>query len=208
MRRITKWVGKYKDIVTLVLTFIGVVGGLVGLSFLIAQTNSLEKETQILSQEYEATYRPYIAVENIDIKEKDGDSSSFEILITVKNYGQTPAEGVAPTGLFIGEVGVKYIYEQLKTTPHNVWGWAPSVATSDYSISYTALDYPEDSISFPGKEQIITMTVDKSPYQAEILETKLVHILLGYSYGPARYYYLVGAELQNGSWTIVENRGN
>ncbi len=198
MRRITRWVEKYKDTVILALTFIGVVGGLVGLSFLIIQTHSLEKQTQILSEEYEATYRPYLAVE--DIATQEGNGSPLEILITVKNYGQMPATKVDLQKVVIGGADVTYD-EETGTYTFTYTG-------DDYVTALIDQDYLPDFIFFPGREQIITATVDKSTYQATVLETKVMHIALEYSYGLKRYYYVAKANLQDGIWMVVEERGN
>ncbi len=70
-------------------TVIGIVGALLGLYFLIAQTRSAAEQTCILSDQYRATYRPYLAIENIETQNENG--SSLSILIDVKNYGQNPA---------------------------------------------------------------------------------------------------------------------
>jgi hypothetical protein len=203
--RIIEGVNKYKDIVTLALTFIGIVGGLVGLSFLIVQTHALERQTlslerqaEILSEEYEAAYRPYLAVE--DIATQEGNDSSLKILINVRNYGQMPATKVDLEKVVIGGADVKYDEET---------GTYTFIYTGDdYVIALIDQDYPPDFIFFPGKEQIIIATVDKSIYQATVLETKLMHIALVYSYGLERYYYVAKANLQDGIWTVVENRGN
>jgi hypothetical protein len=199
MKRINDCAKKYQYAITLG----GIIVALAGLGFLIAQTLSLGKQTQILSKEYEATYRPYLAVENIETK--DGNGSSLEILIiTVKNYGQMPATKVDLQKVVIGGADVKYNEE----TGTYMFIYGSGDTFSGYLIARIDQDYPPDFIFFPGKEQIIIATVDKSTYQAVVLETKLMHVALEYSYGLERYYYLAKAELQNGLWKVVENRGN
>jgi len=216
MRRITEGAKKYKDIVTSV----GVLVAVVGLVCLIAQTCSLGKQTHILSEQYRLTFRPYLAVENIETK--DGNGSSLEILITVKNYGQVPARKVDLQEVVIGGADVTYDEETgtytfiytgggtksspETTTPDDTTG--VSITVSGYVIALIEQDYPPDFIFFPGKEQIITATVDKPTYQATVLETNLMHIALLYSYGLERYYYVAKADLQDGIWTVVEHRGN
>lgn len=230
MRRITEWAKKYKDTANLV----GVFVALVGLSFLIIQTHalerqtfslerqafSLEKQTEILSEEYEAAYRPYLAVE--DIATQEGNDSSLKILINVRNYGQMPATKVDIQRVVIGGADVKYdektgtytftyvggdTESSPKTTPPDDTAGV-SVTGSGWVTALIEQDYPPDFIFFPGKEQIIIATVDKPTYQATVSETKLMHIALEYSYGLKQYYYVAKANLQDGVWKVVENRGN
>lgn len=106
MEKIVKWVEKYKDTATLILTFLGVVGALVGLFLLVSQTHSLEKQTQLLSEQYKASSRPYLAVEDIATQQENG--SSIRILIHVKNHGQVPATKVELQEVIIGGADIKY----------------------------------------------------------------------------------------------------
>lgn len=219
MGRKTEWVKKNWNTANLVLTAIGVIGALVGLYFLIAQTRSLEKQTQILSEEYKATYRPYLAVE--DIATQEGNGSSLSIQINVRNYGQVPATNVSLQKVVVGgaveydqKTGIyTFIYtsngteSSPKTTAtDNTTG--VSVTVSGYVVALIEQDYPPDFIFFPGKEQLVIATVDKPTYQATVSETKLMYIALEYSYGLERYYYVAKATLQDGIWRVVENRGN
>jgi len=221
MGRATGWVEKYKDTANLVLTFVGVVGALVGLSFLVSQTHSIEKQTQLLSEQYKASSRPYLAVE--DIATQQGNSSSLRILINVRNHGQVPATKVDLQQVIIGGADIKYdektgTYTFFYTS--NGTENSPKTMTTDNktgvsvtgSVGYvTALveeDYPPDFIFFPGKEQVIIATVHGPTYEATVSETKVMHIALEYSWGLERYFYLAKATLQDGKWKVVENRGN
>jgi len=179
-------------------TAIAAVAGIVAIIFLISQTHSLGTQTRIMSEEFRVTYRPYLGVSQITVQE-EGNGSSASIQIFVKNYGQVPATNVNLQKVIIG--GADVIYDD---------------KTGTYTFVYTGKDYvtpligqgnPPDLIFFPGKEQVITATVDKSTYQVTVSETKVMHIALEYSYGLERYYYLAVANLQGDTWKVTQDRG-
>ena len=201
MGKITDWVEKYRDTANLILTSIGVVGALVGIFFLISQTHSLGKQTRLLAEQYEASYRPYLAVE--DIVTQEVNNSSISILISVRNYGQTPAIKVDLNNVIIGGADVEYDEKNGIYT-----FWYESAANSGLVATLNEEAYPPDFIFFPGKEQVIIATVHGPTYEATVSETKVMHIALEYSWGLERYFYLARATLQEGIWTVVENRGN
>jgi hypothetical protein len=234
MERTVKWVDKYKDTANLILTFVGVTGALVGLSFLVLQTHYLGEQTQylgkqtqllseqsqLLSEQYEATYRPYIAVE--DIATQEGDNQSLRILINVTNYGQVPATKVDLQKVVIGGADVTYD-EKAGTYTFTYTGHcsegSPKTTITDNNTGVTVTacgiviplveqDYPPDFVFFPGRQQAIAATVDESTYQATVSETKVMHIALEYSWGLKRYYYVAKASLQDGTWRVIQSRGN
>jgi len=82
---------KKEKIIALAITFLTVVGAFITVGLLSLQNHSLNKQTQILSNQYEATYRPFLGIEDISTKtENDFVVVSFN----VKNYGQVPATRV------------------------------------------------------------------------------------------------------------------
>lgn len=217
MGRILDGVKKYKDLANL----IGVLVALGALSCLIIETHSLENQTQVLSAQYMATYRPYLAVEHITTQE--GNGSSLSIQINVKNHGQVPATNVSLQKVVLGAADVEYdektgtytfIYagghtgsSLITTTTDNIT-CVSITASGGYVTALIEQDYPSDFVLFPRMEQIMIATVDKPIYQATVSETKVMHIALQYSYGLERYYYVARATLQDGIWKVVESRGN
>ena len=202
------------------LTIIGLVGVFVGLSFLILQTHSLGKQTQLLSEQYKASFRPSLGVENIATQE--GNNSSLDILIDVKNYGQVPATKVDLEKVIIGGADMQYD-EKTKTYTFTYTSNGPesppkttttdnstgvSITSSGYVVPLINENYPPDVIFFPGKDQVIIATVDKPTYQATVSETKVMYIALEYSWGLDQYYYVAKATLQDDTWKVIQNRGN
>jgi len=180
-------------------TVIGIIGGLVGLYFLIAQTHSLQEQTRILSEQYRATYRPYLAVENITTQSENG--SSLSILIDVKNYGQVPATKVNLEKVVIGGASIHYDPET------GVYTFT-YISDGAYVVPLVGQNYPPDLLFFPNREQLITVSVDKPTYDATVLETQVMHVALLYSFGLDQYYYVAKATLQNDAWEVIEDRGN
>jgi len=223
LRNFADWARVYKD----AFTVIGVGVGLVGLFLLISQTHSLDKQTQILSQQsqmlsaqYEASYRPYLRVE--DITTQEGNNSFIEILITIKNYGQVPATKVNLQKVIIGGADVIYdektgtytfIYmgdgnenESEPTTENQ--GGVTITTSEDYIMALVETDYPPDFIFYPGSPQTVVASVHRPTYQATVSENGLMHIALEYSWGLKQYYYVAKAILQDNTWNVTENRGN
>ena len=200
MGRKTDWIKKHLETAYKGLTAVGIIVALVGLSFLIAQTRSLEEQTRILSEEYRAAYRPYLAIENITTQSENG--SSFNIQINVKNYGQIPATNVSLQKVIIGGADVEY---DRKT------GIYTFIYTSNgtYVVSLVGQNYPPDFIFFPGKEQLIVVPdVDRPTYETTVLETKVMYVALLYSSGLDQYYYIARATLEKDTWKVMEHRGN
>jgi hypothetical protein len=200
MGRKADWIRNHWDMAYKILTAIGIIGALVGLYFLIAQTRSAQEQTRILSEEYRATFRPSLSVENITTQ--DVKNSFIDILITVKNHGQVPATQVDLEKVIIGGADIEYDQE-----------------TGSYTFIYTGngtyvtplvgQNYPPDLIFFPGKEQlIIVRDAHKPTYETTVSETKMMHLALVYSSGRDQYYYIAKATLQNNTWKVIEHRGN
>jgi hypothetical protein len=222
------WVDNNKDAATLVLTFIGVLGGLAGLAFLILQTYSLTIQTRLFSEQmalqqadYNARSRPYLAVN--DNETQKGIGSSLSILIGVRNYGQTPATKVDLQEVIIGGADVKYDEKTgtyTFTYTSRVTDDAPKTTTTDsntgvsitssgkYLTALIEKDYPPDFIFFPDSEQVIIATVDDSIYQGTVSQTNVMHVALFYSWGSQQYYYVAKATLQDGEWKVDEHKGN
>jgi len=184
------------------------------------QTKLLSEEIGILQADYKARTRPYLAVENIEINESTG--SFIDILINVKNYGQSPATGVYLDQVVIGGADVKYDEETGRYTftytgsdTENPQERSTTDNDTDISVTpsggyVTALiekDYAPDLIFFPGREQVLPATVHKPTYQATVLETRVMHILIEYSWGSEQYYYVAKATLQDNVWKVIQDRG-
>ena len=187
-------------------TVVGIIGGLVGLFCLIAQTRSLheqtrfvEEQTRILSEQYGATFRPYLAIENITTQSENG--SSLSVLIDVKNYGQVPATNVSLEKVVIGGASIHY------DTETGVYTFT-YISDGTYVVPLVGQNYPPDLLFFPNREQLITVSVDKPTYDATVLETQVMHVGLLYSLGLDQYYYVAKATLQNDIWKVIEDRGN
>lgn len=228
LRKITKWVKRHKDTIPAVGVAVGVVAAVVSLVFLGLQTGSLRKQTQVLSEQYQllaeqykATFRPSLGVENITTQ--DGNNSSIDILIDVKNYGQVPATKVDLAKVIIGGADVRYDEKTKtytftytsngtesppKTTPTDNNTGVSITVSGGLLVALINENYPPDIIFFPGQDQVIIATVDKPTYQATVSETKVMYVALLYSSGLDQYYCVAKATLQDDTWKVIQNRGN
>lgn len=93
--KITGWCKRHKDTINAV----GIVLAVVGIIILGIQT-------YLLVQEHRATFRPSLSVENITTQ--NGNDSSLDILISVKNYGQVLATQVDLEKVIIGGADIEY----------------------------------------------------------------------------------------------------
>jgi len=177
-------------------------------------------QTQLLAKQYKATFRPSLGVENITTQE--GNNSSLDILIEVKNYGQVPATKVDLEKVIIGGADVQYDEKTGYTFIYTSHGTEspPKTTTTDNNtgVSITVSggllvalineNYPPDIIFFPGQAQVINATVDKPTYEATVSEMKVMYVALLYSSGRDQYYCVAKATLQDDIWKVIQNRGN
>lgn len=117
----------------------------------------------------------------------DANDDPFYLLISVTNFGQTPATGI--------ELG------QLSAQTESEKPWT--------DIAYIVVIGTDQNIAFPGRPISTQIEIQGSDYQQIIMEAKRLVIRLTYSWQKTDYWYEAEATLQDdGSWSIESQRGN
>lgn len=182
--------------------FIQVVAALVAIGTLIIvaqQASYTAHQTRILQASYEASYRPYLSVENITVQE--GSTEFFKIAFEVTNRGESPATKLNVESTFVGGEDVRF---------DEITDIYTITVTSEgpYLVDLRGPGLPSDLMMYPGERYTMSIAAHKPTFNETVARTGIMHIGIPYSWGDKEYVCMAVALKQpDGSWVVAYHRG-
>jgi hypothetical protein len=221
LRRVSSCLCKNLRIVTAV----GGIATMLTLIFVLIQTHSIgtqtsmiDKQTTLLQEEYLRNNRPYIAIEDIHLGQKEasgvediqlGQGKAYrvevmvEVILDVQNYGVVPATDIELKELRIYSIPEYGDYpSECWTQPDGVEicvSYGPGIRSLLVDISQI-----RHKMFYPNRLAQIKFSLDESEY-AFLLEDNqgTLELSLEYSWDGKHYRYQATLSLRDGKWTIV-----
>lgn len=173
------------------------------------QVGYTAEQVGIAQSDLEAKTRPYLSVENIEVKDRGDEWIS--IIVGVVNRGELPAVSVGITDIMMGGESITWTSEISEEFPAKTYTTEDGVTITigGAVIAPYGSNFPQDIIFFPNKYTALEFPAHGPTWRSTIVEGSVMEVWMRYSWGEKEYWYIATAMLQsNGEWSIDLERGN
>lgn len=200
------------SIATVILLTVGVASLIVAtmaLRYTAEQIDIARSELEVARSDLEAKTRPYLSVENIEVKDRGDEWIS--IIVGVVNRGELPAVSVGISEIVMGGESITWTSEISQDFPAETYTTEDGVTITigGMVIAPYGSNFPQDMIFFPNKYTALEFPSHSPTWRSTIVEGSVMEVGMRYSWGEKDYWYVATAMLQsNGEWIVSLERGN